>query len=352
MENNQTNWQEYKDKVKACSEIKEWDDLRVCILGKNGLLTCELKKIGSYDKDQKKEIGHQLNILRQEFEAILETKKNELEEILLQERLETEKIDVTLPSRNRTCGKRHLLTQLTEDISAYFRSQGFAIMKGPELEEEYNNFEALNIPEHHPARQEHDTFYIKDFPGKLLRTHTTTVQVRGMKKLGVPIRAISIGSVFRNDAIDATHSPMFHQIDIFVAEPNITIAHMKWCILSLLSFLFDLDLCKMSENAERIPVRFRPSFFPFTEPSVEVDACCIRKNGELKLDVDGDWLEILGCGMIHPNVFKHCGIENEGVQGFAAGIGIERIAMLKYGITDIRNFYEGDMRWLNHYGKV
>lgn len=352
--NPENNWADWEKRIVACQAPADLEDVRVALLGKNGQITQELKKLGAHPPEERRRIGQELNERRDHFESCIKSKKIALEEQALEEQLNAESIDITLPPRPENTGYRHLLSQIAGDLVQYFQSQGFRVVTGPEIDSEHNNFEALNIPEHHPSRQDQDTFYLKDMPGMLLRPHTSTLQVRTLSTLGVPVRAVSIGAVLRNDAVDATHSPLFHQIEIFVVEPGITAAHMKRCLLDLLSFLFRIDLAAQAERGEPIPVRFRPSFFPFTEPSIEVDACCIRKNGELKLDLAGDWLEILGCGMIHPNVFAQCGVQNfpsgEPVQGFAIGIGIERIAMLKYGITDIRHFYEGDTRWLNHYG--
>ncbi|MDR1908172.1 MAG: phenylalanine--tRNA ligase subunit alpha [Holosporales bacterium] len=350
-----TTWtQDWIKQISEASDSKELDKVRIALLGKSGILTQELKKLGSLSVEERRTVGANLNNIRESFERLLNEKSRKIDEAELNKRLQQEFLDVTLPTRPNTPGKRHLLTQISEELSSYFCARGFCVMSGPEVDTEFNCFDGLNMPKHHPARQEQDTLYVKDCANMLLRVHTSTMQVRTFLSTGVPVRGISIGSVFRNDAVDATHTPLFHQIEGFVVEPGITMAHMKYCLLDLLSFLFKVDLCAMVARNEPIPVRFRPSFFPFTEPSSEVDCCCSRKDGELKLDLDGTWMEILGCGMIHPNVFKNCGIEHfeDGtpVQGFAFGIGIERIAMLKYGVTDIRHVYEGDMRWLQHYG--
>lgn len=349
-------WDDWKEQIQNCADLNQLETLRVGLLGKSGAITQALKKLGTCPVEQRREMGKVLNAQRDEFETMLLQKKQHLEGEAMLRKMQEEAIDVSLPTRPMQRGKKHLLTQIAEELALYFRQQGFRIVTGPEIDTEYNNFEALNIPEHHPARQDQDTFYLKDLPGRLLRTHTSTMQIRTLSTSGVPVRAVSMGATLRNDAVDATHSPLFHQIEIFVVEPGVTMAHLKKCLLDLLSFLCKTDLSAQVEKGEPIPVRFRPSFFPFTEPSIEVDACCVRKGGELKLDMRGQWLEILGCGMIHPNVFSHCGINcfpnGEPVQGFAIGIGIERLAMLRYGITDIRHFYEGDMRWLDHYGKI
>lgn len=347
--------QESLRKISAIPSLKDWETLKVALLGKNGTVTQELKKLGTYVPEERRERGAQLNRVREQLEEAFHIRRNELEECILNQKLQDERIDVSLPCTPELHGKRHLLTQVADELVDYFRAQGFLVTEGPEADSEFFNFEALNVPAHHPARQEQDTLYLKNLPGMLLRTHTSTLQGRTFSTIGLPVRAISVGSTFRNDAIDATHMPMFHQIEIFVAEPGTTAAHMKACLLDLLSFLFRIDLCQKAQKGEPIPVRFRPSFFPFTEPSIEVDCCCSREAGELKLDLGGQWLEILGCGMIHPKVFQNCGVttftDGTPAQGFAIGVGIERIAMLKYGITDIRQFYENDIRWLDHYGR-
>jgi phenylalanyl-tRNA synthetase alpha chain len=346
--------EEWEPQIDAASDVAELDRVRVGLIGKSGVLTQKLRELATFSPESRREIGAELNLVREIIEQKLSDRRIQLERIGFDKVLEKEYLDVTLPCRPRMVGKRHLLTQISDELTSYFCSHGFRVFEGPEVDTEFHCFDGLNMPAHHPARQEQDTLYIKDAPGMLLRVHTSTMQIRAFSTCGLPIRGISIGSVFRNDAVDATHTPLFHQIEGFVAEPGITMAHMKYCLLDLLSFLFGVDLCEMVRKEQPIPVRFRPSFFPFTEPSVEVDCCCSRGNDGLKLSMDGTWMEILGCGMIHPNVFKNCGVESfaDGTpaQGFAFGIGIERIAMLKYGVTDIRHFYDGDMRWLQHYG--
>lgn len=356
MDNKELIIKENLQKIDSCKNLVELNDIQISILGKNGLITQEMKLLGKYEPDERKKQGLLLNSMKNTIEESIKNKREKLEEIELNEKLYSEKIDVTLPVKPEYKGRKHLLTQVSDELVSHFKSQGFEVMSGPEMDSDFNNFEALNIPKHHPARQEQDTFYISGITDKLLRTHTSTMQIRTLSNKKIPIRAVSIGSVFRNDAVDATHSPMFHQMEIFVVEPNVTMAHLKYCVLEFLSFLFNIDLIQMDKSKQQMPVRMRPSFFPFTEPSIEVDVCCVRKDGELKLDLNGKWLEILGCGMIHPNVFKNCGIskfdDGTEVRGFAIGVGIERIALLRYGITDIRNFYEGDMRWLNNYGSL
>lgn len=344
-----------KARIDACTTLKEWDDLRVSLLGKNGSLTQALKTLGSCTPQERREKGAELNRLKNILEEALAARKVELEQAEMNLKMAQDRVDVTLPCRPQPHGGFHLLSQISRDLIDYFQARGYEVFEGPEIDSERNNFEILNVPEHHPARQDQDTLYIKGFPGQLLRTQTTAVQSRTLLSRGVPVRGITIGSVFRNDAVDATHAPMFHQLDWFVVEPGVSMAHLNAFVLDVMSFLFQRDLSAQAARGDPIPVRFRPSFFPFTEPSLEVDCRCSRQNGEIKLDMDGDWMEILGCGMIHPNVFKNCGLstfeDGTPLQGFAGAFGIERIAMLKYGITDIRQFYENDQRWLQHYGR-
>lgn len=342
-------------RIRSCATLKEWDDIRVSLLGKNGSLTQALKTLGSCSAEERQTRGAELNRFKNELEEALAIRKAQLEQEELDRRMEKDRVDVTLSCRPQPHGGLHLLSQISYELIDYFKARGYDIFDGPEIDSELHNFENLNIPKHHPARQDHDTLYIKDLPGQLLRTQTTAVQSRTLLSHGVPVRGITIGSVFRNDAIDATHVPMFHQIDWFVVEPGVSMAHLNAFVLDVLSFMFQRDLSTQAARGEPLPVRFRPSFFPFTEPSIEVDCRCSRQNGELKLDMKGDWLEILGCGMIHPNVFKNCGLstfeDGTPLQGFAGAIGIERIAMLKYGMTDIRQFYDNDLRWLQHFGR-
>jgi phenylalanyl-tRNA synthetase alpha chain len=351
--------------IKNCTSQQLLENKQTTLFGKNGLITQEMKKLGRYDEIQKKEVGSFLNTIRVELEQALKSKSDALKREFFAKKLESEYVDVTLPARSQHIGRLHMLTQICAELLEFFKTRGFKEMFGPELETDFNNFEALNFPPDHPARQEQDTFYVRfnsqhpenvEQRARLLRTHTSTIQVRTLSRCEVPIRAVSFGAVFRDDAIDATHSPLFHQMEFFVVEPKITVAHLKHCVLDFLGFLFGLDLLAMDAAGDPVPVRLRPSFFPFTEPSLEVDVCCSKSGHELKLDINGNWLEIMGCGMIHPNVYKNCGLssfdDGSELQGFAAGIGIERVAMLRHGIADIRHFYDGDMRWLDHYGSV
>jgi len=262
----------------------------------------------------------------------------------LQERLEKEKIDVTLPPRPQPCGTIHPISQALYEMIAIFKNMGFSVAEGPDIEDDFYNFTALNIPPEHPARQDHDTFYLppveEGAERRVLRTHTSPVQIRTMLAKKPPLRIIAPGRTYRSD-YDATHTPTFHQIEgLYVAE-NVHMGHLKACLQTFLREMF---------NQPTLPLRFRPGYFPFTEPSAEVDIACYRKEGQLIVGPGQDWLEILGCGMIHPKVLENCGIDSTKYQGFAFGMGIERVAMLKYGIPDLRSFYEADIRWLRHYG--
>lgn len=309
------------------------------LLGKSGLVTQQLKALGQLPPDERRTQGAAINALRDALSALLGGQKEILERHALEQRLRNETLDVTLPVRPEKQGTLHLLTQVTQDIKNYFRDLGFDFVDGPELDDDYHNFDALNIPAHHPARQSHDTFYIKNHPTRLLRTHTTNVEIRTLVNKKPPARLITIGRVYRSDALDATHTPMFHQLEGFVIEPTIHMGHLKGCLS---------DFCRHFFGVETLTTRFRPSFFPFTEPSAEldIDASFLNKGSNKATK----WLEVLGCGMLHPQVLRNCGVDPDTHQGFAFGAGIERLTMLKYGIKDIRELYDSDERWLSHYG--
>lgn len=326
------------DTISACATTAALEDARVAILGKKGTLTEALKGLGALSVEEKKEQGAALNKIKQEITEALDAKKMQLASAELNARLASETIDVTLPATPTPQGRIHPVSHVIEEISNLFADLGFTVATGPDIEDEEHNFNALNIPETHPARQMHDTFYLKE--GQLLRTHTSPVQIRTMRAGKPPFRFIAPGSTYRCDS-DITHTPMFHQVEGFVIDKGIHMGHLKGCIIDFLKAFFELD---------NVPVRFRPSFFPFTEPSAEVDIGCKRGNGELVIGEGSDWLEVMGCGMIHPNVLKNCGIDPNEWQGFAFGMGVERLAMLKYGIPDLRTFFESDVRWLQHYG--
>lgn len=336
------------ESIKLVDDVKSLEEIRVSVLGKKGQITEMMKSLGSLSIEEKKEMGQKLNVLKSEIENALEEKKIYLEEKELNAKLNSEKIDVTLPIRGETQGKIHPVSKIYEEVVAIFGQMGFSVAEGPDIEDTFYNFTALNMPEDHPARQMHDTFYIpkekdgsKDIDDSyVIRTHTSPVQIRTMEKQQPPIRIIAPGRTYRSD-YDATHTPMFHQVEGLVIDKGITMSHLKGCLYDFVKAFFELD---------DIPVRYRPSFFPFTEPSAEMDIGCTRNKNEIKIGGGSDWLEILGCGMVHPNVLRAGGIDPDVYQGFAFGVGIDRLAMLKYGIPDLRTFFESDIRWLKNYG--
>jgi phenylalanyl-tRNA synthetase alpha chain len=331
--------------IAAAADLDSLEGLRVGLLGKKGDISLLMKSLGEMGPEERKSFGQQVNGLRDAVVSALEARKAILADAALQARLAAETIDVTLPVRPASEGRIHPISQTIDEIVAIFGQMGFAVAEGPDIEDDFHNFTALNFPPDHPARQMHDTFFLPekaDGSRMLLRTHTSPVQVRTMLSQKPPIRVIIPGRTYRCDS-DMTHTPMFHQVEGLVIDEVTTMAHLKGCLIEFVRSFFEID---------DVPVRFRPSFFPFTEPSAEVDIGCSRKDGELKIGAGADWLEILGCGMVHPNVLRNCGIDPEIYQGFAFGMGIERIAMLKYGIPDLRTFFDSDLRWLRHYGFV
>ncbi len=330
--------------INNSSTLQELETIRVQSLGKQGEISLLMKTLGSLSPEERKERGAQLNAVRDQITATLEAKKEILDASQLQERLEKEKIDITLPSRPQALGTIHPISQAMFEMISIFKNMGFAVAEGPDIEDDFYNFTALNIPQEHPARQDHDTFYLpplaEEAERRVLRTHTSPVQIRTMLNKKPPLRIIAPGRVYRSD-YDATHTPTFHQIEgLYVAE-GVHMGHLKACLQTF---------CEQMFNQPQLPLRFRPGYFPFTEPSAEIDIACYRKDGQLIVGPGEDWLEILGCGMIHPKVLENCGIDSTKYQGFAFGMGIERVAMLKYGIPDLRSFYEADLRWLRHYG--
>ena len=330
-------------KIQSSNSLKELDDARVEFLGKNGVITAFMKDIGSLHPDSRRELGHSLNLIKEEISNEIELRKSILEKEEIDQKLATEKIDLTLPFRPQIKGKIHPLTQVIDEVTTIFGSLGFIIAEGPSIEDDFHNFSALNIPPSHPSRQMHDTFYLKNTDvshNMLLRTHTSPIQIRSMKNSAPPFRFIAPDRAYRCDW-DMTHTPMFHQIEALLVDKDIHMGHLKGCIIEFLKAFFEID---------NVPIRFRASYFPFTEPSAEVDIGCSWKGKELVIGAGSDWLEILGCGMVHPNVLRNAGIDPEKYQGFALGMGLERIAMLKYGIGDLRTFFDSDLRWLNHYG--
>ncbi len=327
--------------LQAAADLRAWDAVRVGALGKQGTLTTLLKALGATPADQRRERGAALNRLRDELAAAIEARRATLERAAIDTRLAAERIDVSLPPPPRLQGLIHPISRTIEEMAAIFGAMGFRVGEGLDVETDWFNFGALNIPAHHPARADHDTFYMpgeRDGRPLLLRTQTSDVQIISMLEQAPPLRVIAPGRTYRADH-DATHSPMFHQCEGIVIDRAITLGHLKGCLIDFLRAFFGIAT---------LPVRFRSSYFPFTEPSMEVDIGWNRRTGEL--GGGGDWLEILGSGMVHPRVLANCGLDPREWQGFAFGMGVERVAMLKYGIPDLRPFYEGDVRWLRHYG--
>ena len=330
-------------RVAAAGDLAALDEVRVAALGRKGSVTDLVKQLGGLPPEQRREAGQAFNALKQEVESALSARRTVLAERALDARLEAERLDVTLPVRPRTEGRIHPVSQAAEEIVAIFADMGFAVAEGPDIEDDWHNFEALNIPPEHPARQMFDTFYLEaEQEGRplLLRTHTSPVQIRTMRAGTPPFRIIAPGRTYRRDS-DATHTPMFHQVEGLLIDRGTHMGHLKGCLIDFVRAYFERD---------DVPVRFRPSYFPFTEPSAEVDIGCRRTKDELIVGEGGDWLEILGCGMVHPKVLHAVGLDPEEWQGFAFGMGIDRVAMLKYGIPDLRTFFEADLRWLRHYG--
>ena len=315
------------DAVAQAADEAALDQVRVQYLGKKGELTQQLKSLGKLSADERPAAGAKINEAKQKVQDAITVKRTMMAANALSKQLAVESIDVTLAGRGQAIGGLHPVTMTIERIENFFAQIGFSVAQGPEIEDDYHNFEALNIPAHHPARAMHDTFYFGD--GTLLRTHTSGVQVRTMEKQQPPIRIICPGRVYRCDS-DQTHSPMFHQIEGLLVDDNISFADLKGILHNFLNVFFERDL----------QVRFRPSYFPFTEPSIEVDIGYQGEDGEQK------WLEVLGCGMVHPKVFEHSGIDTEKYTGFAFGMGVERLAMLRYGVKDLRMFFENDLRFL------
>jgi phenylalanyl-tRNA synthetase alpha chain len=320
------------------------EDIRVAALGKSGSISGLLKGMGALSPDERREQGPKINGLRDRVGSALAARKAELEAVELDARLQVERIDLSLPARPRLRGSVHPTMQVMDEMIAIFAEMGFAVAEGPDIEDDFHNFTALNFPPKHPAREMHDTFFLKPDPQtgerKVLRTHTSPVQVRTMQSQEPPIRIIAPGRTFRKDS-DATHTPMFHQIEGLVIDRDIHMGHLKWVLETFVARFFEID---------DVHARFRPHHFPFTEPSAEMDIRCDRSGGKLTLNTGDDWLEILGCGMVHPNVLRACGLDPDEWQGFAFGMGVDRLAMLKYGVPDLRPMFEADVRWLAHYG--
>jgi len=331
---------ELLSKFKEKLDLSEINQIKTDLFGKSGKITLQFKKIGTIDESERKKFAADLNIIKDQLQKIINSKINEIENAEIEERLKKEKIDITLPERPFVRGKIHPVSQTIDEISSIFSEIGFSVEEGPDVENEFNNFTALNTPDNHPARDMHDTFYLDEKKEKLLRTHTSPVQIRTMLKDKPPFKIIAPGRTYRSDS-DQTHSPMFHQVEGLHIDKDINMGHLKGCLNYFIKEFFEVKKIKM---------RFRPSHFPFTEPSAEVDIGYEIKDGKIIIGEGDQWLEILGCGMVHPNVLKNVNVNPSKFQGYAFGIGIDRLAMLKYGINDLGAFFDCDYRWLNHFG--
>ena len=335
----------YLGRIAEASDEAALEDVRLAAVGKKGEVSLRMRELGRMTPEERQVAGPALNALKDEINAAIAARRASLEDAALEARLRDEWLDVTRPARPRRAGTIHPVSQVTEEVTAIFADMGFSVAEGPQVETDWYNFDALNIPGHHPARAEMDTFYMAraagdDRPPHVLRTHTSPVQIRAMEDRGAPLRVICPGRVYRAD-YDQTHTPMFHQVEGMAIDRDVSMANLKWCLEEFCRAFFEVD---------GIELRFRASHFPFTEPSAEVDIRCSWEGGTLKLGEGDDWLEILGSGMMHPKVLRAGGIDPAQWQGFAFGMGIDRIAMLKYGIPDLRAFFDSDLRWLRHYG--
>ena len=332
--------------IVAAADEQQIEAVRVSALGKKGSVSEKLKTLGAMTPEERQVMGPAINGLKARITEALTKRRAELRDAAINERLARETVDVTLPVRRAPAerGRIHPISQVIDEITAIFADMGFSIAEGPDIETDYYNFTALNFPEGHPAREMHDTFFFPaDANGerKLLRTHTSPVQIHTMEKQQPPIRIVIPGKTYRQDS-DATHSPMFHQLEGLVIDKTANVANMKWVLQ---------EFCKTFFEVPHLNMRFRPSFFPFTEPSLEVDIQCDRSQpGEVRFGEGDDWMEILGCGMVHPNVLRACKLDPDEYQGFAWGMGIDRIATLKYGMPDLRDYFDADVRWIEHYG--
>ena len=335
--------QEIRAAIDAATNEASLDEVRVGAIGKKGSVSALMKTLGKMSPEERQENGPLFNGLRDAVADAVNEKKLSLHNAALDLRLASEKIDVTLPTRPLPEGTIHPITQVTDEIVAIFADMGFAVAEGPDIETDFYNFTALNFPEGHPAREMHDTFYMTpddDGAKKVLRTHTSPVQIRTMMESKPPHRVIIPGRTYRCDS-DQTHTPMFHQVEGLAVDKTTNMGELKWVLE---------QFCKAFFEVETVQMKFRPSYFPFTEPSMEVDIRCDHSGGELKIGEGDDWMEILGCGMVHPNVLRNVGLDPDEYQGWAFGMGIDRLAMLKYGIPDLRDFFAADLRWLRHYG--
>jgi len=331
---------ENEGKIKNIHSKNELDSLKTVLFGKSGKINQLFKKLSELENDEKKEFASKLNNLKNQISNLIDKKYSEIELNTINEKLKNEQVDITLPGRETSNGKIHPVAQVIDEISSIFSEIGFSIEEGPDVESEFNNFTALNTPSDHPARDMHDTFYLDSSKEFLLRTHTSPVQIRTMLKGKAPFKIIAPGRTYRCDS-DQTHTPMFHQVEGLHIDKNLNMGHLKGCLDYFVKEFFEVKKIKM---------RFRPSHFPFTEPSAEVDIGYKIKDGKIVIGEGDRWLEILGCGMVHPNVLKNAKVDPTEFQGYAFGMGIDRLAMLKYGINDLRSFFESDCRWLQFFG--
>ena len=344
---------ELTNEIQAANDLKSLDDVRVTVLGKKGRITALMKTLGTMDPEERKTTGQALNVLKDEIADLIKSQERALKKQEMDARLSTETLDVTLSTRPERAGKVHPISQTMEELVSIFGSMGFSVAEGPDIEDDFHNFTALNFPPGHPAREMQDTFFLPEDPSeegeyakKLLRTHTSSVQIRHMENGQPPFKIVCFGRTYRSD-YDMTHTPMFHQMEGLFIDKDVNMGHLKGCLTDFVRAFFKL---------EDLPVRFRPSFFPFVEPGAEVDIGYTKKaDGGIKLGkaAEGEeqkWMEVLGCGMVHRNVLSNCNVDPDEYQGFAFGMGIERLTMLKYGIPDLRTFFESDVRWLDHYG--
>ena len=334
--------EQYLSKLNEFLDQNKLNEIKTELFGKNGIISNQFKQLGSISEDKRKEFASELNFLKNELQEIILKKNESIQNQEINKKLKNDDIDVTLPGRTYFTGKIHPVSQVIDEVTSIFSEIGFSVEEGPDVENEYYNFSALNTPENHPARDMHDTFYLDHSKDLLLRTHTSPVQIRTMLNGKPPFKIIAPGRTYRHDS-DQTHSPMFHQLEGLHIDKNINMGHLKGCLYYFVKKFFEVD---------KVKIRFRPSHFPFTEPSAEVDIGYKKEGNQIIIGEGDTWLEILGCGMVHPNVLKNVNIDPNEYQGYAFGVGIERLAMLKYGISDLRTFYDNDLRWLKHFGFV
>ena len=332
--------EQYLSKLNEFLDQNKLNEIKTELFGKNGIISTKFKQLGSITEEERKDYATELNLLKNELQELISKKTEEIQNQEINKKLKDDNIDVTLPGRTYFAGKIHPVSQVIDEVTSIFSEIGFSVEEGPDVESEYYNFSALNTPENHPARDMHDTFYLDYSKDLLLRTHTSPVQIRTMLKGKPPFKIIAPGRTYRHDS-DQTHSPMFHQLEGLHIDKNINMGHLKGCLYYFVKKFFEVD---------KVKIRFRPSHFPFTEPSAEVDIGYKIQDDKIKIGEGDKWLEILGCGMVHPNVLKNVKVNPKQYQGYAFGVGIDRLAMLKYAINDLRAFFESDIRWLEFYG--